>query len=92
MKQKEFIEVVAQDCDMSKSRVKLVLLTMLDTITETLLEGESVQFPGFGTFTTVERAAREGRNPATGEAMTFPASTGVKFKVGAALKRTIKEG
>ena len=84
------IEAVANQCEMTKTQAKEVVLTILDTIEEELVEGNEVQFPGFGTFKTVERAARKGRNPATGKAMDFPASTGVKFKVGAALKRAVK--
>ena len=52
-------------------------------------KGEKVQLVGFGTFEVSERAAREGRNPQTGEAMTIAASKTPKFKAGKALKDSI---
>ena len=55
-------------------------------VSEELKKGEKVQLVGFGTFEVSERAAREGRNPATGEAMTIKASKSPKFKAGKALK------
>ena len=48
-------------------------------------EGDKVALVGFGTFSVSERAAREGRNPATGEKMTIAAKKVVKFKAGAEL-------
>ena len=90
MTQKELIAIVANQCELPKTQAKEVVLTILDTIEEELVDGGVVQFPGFGTFKTVERAARKGCNPATGEAMDFPASTSPKFKAGAALRRAVK--
>lgn len=55
-------------------------------ITAHLKQGERVQCPGFGSFAISERAARQGRNPKTGETITIKASTGVRFKVGKELK------
>ena len=89
MTQKELITIVAHDRSMTRSDAKDVVLTILDIIEEELVGGGVVQFPGFGTFKTAKRAARKGRNPATGEEMMFAASTGVKFKVGAVLKRAV---
>ena len=54
-----------------------------------LKKGEKIQLVGFGTFEVSERAAREGRNPQTGEAMTIAASKTPKFKAGKALKDSI---
>jgi len=56
-----------------------------------MAKGEKVQLVGFGTFEVSERAAREGRNPQTGEAMTIEASKAPKFKAGKALKDSINE-
>ena len=92
MNQNELISTVAERVEVSKSEAKTIILETLDTIKDVLVEGEEVKFPGFGTFKTVERAARNGRNPATGKAMKIAASTGVKFKVGATLKNAVKEG
>ena len=57
-----------------------------DVISEELVKGEKIQIVGFGTFEVTERAARDGRNPKTGEIMTIAASKTPKFKAGKALK------
>ena len=62
---------------------------IIECIIGNLTRGERVQIPGFGTFNISERAAREGRNPATGEAMHIPASKSVRFKPGKALKDAV---
>lgn len=58
-------------------------------ITETLKKGEKVQIPGFGVLQVSERAARQGRNPKTGEAMTIAASKNIKFRPGKELKDAV---
>ena len=62
-----------------------------DVVTETLAADGKVQLVGFGTFDVAERAAREGRNPQTGEAMPIPASKAPRFKAGKALKDAINK-
>ena len=61
----------------------------IDVITEQLKAGDKVQVVGFGTFEVSERAAREGRNPQTGETMKIDACKAPKFKAGKALKDAI---
>ena len=61
-------------------------LSFTDVVAEELKKGEKIQLVGFGTFEVSERAAREGRNPQTGEAMKIAASKSPKFKAGKALK------
>ena len=58
----------------------------IEVVTDELKKGEKVQLVGFGTFEVSERAAREGRNPQTGETMEIKASKTPKFKAGKALK------
>ena len=58
----------------------------LAAIGDALAQGESVQLIGFGTFSVKERAAREGRNPRTGETVKIAASKAPAFKAGKALK------
>lgn len=58
-------------------------------IAEALKAGESARIPGFGSFAVSDRAARKGRNPATGESITIKASRNVRFKVGKELKESI---
>ena len=62
-----------------------------DVVTEELTNNGKVQLVGFGTFDVSERAAREGRNPQTGEAMPIPASKAPRFKAGKALKDAINK-
>ena len=62
------------------------LKAFIDVVSEELKKGEKVQLVGFGTFEVSERAAREGRNPQTGETMEIKASKTPKFKAGKALK------
>ena len=64
---------------------------MIDAISEALAAGEKVALVGFGTFEVSERAAREGRNPRSGETMSIPASKMPKFKAGKALKDMVNE-
>lgn len=62
----------------------------IKAIQDAVINGEKVQLVGFGTFETVERAAREGRNPLTGEAIHIEASKAPKFKAGKAFKDAVK--
>lgn len=64
---------------------------VFDAITEILQDGERVSIPGFGSLTVVERAARQGRNPATGATITIPASKNVRFKPGKDLKEAVND-
>ncbi len=62
---------------------------VIDTITKTLARGEDVTITGFGTFRVVKRAAREGRNPKTGEKIHIGASIKPKFRAGKVLKEAV---
>lgn len=66
----------------SKAEAERKLNYLLETIEEVLLSGDEVNFIGWGKFEVIERAAREGRNPRTGETMNIPAKKAVKFKPG----------
>ncbi len=63
----------------------------IETVTEALKEGEKVQLVGFGTFDIGERAAREGRNPQTGESIQIAASKSPRFKAGKAFKDAVND-
>ena len=86
MNKTELIAAVAEKAEISKKDAEKVLKAFTDVVTEELTKGEKVQLVGFGTFEVSERAAREGRNPQTGETMTIAASKAPKFKAGKALK------
>lgn len=86
MNKTELVVAVAEQADISKKDAEKALKAFVDVVTEEMKKGEKVQLVGFGTFEVSERAAREGRNPQTGETMTIAASKAPKFKAGKALK------
>ena len=86
MNKTEFIAAVAEKAEISKKDSEKALKAFVDVVAEQLKAGDKVQLVGFGTFEVSERAAREGRNPQTGEAMKIAASKSPKFKAGKALK------
>ena len=89
MKKTELISTVAEKCEVKKQDAEKIINAVLDTIVETIAEGEKVQLVGFGTFEVSERAAREGRNPQTGKTMKIAACKAPKFKAGKALKDAV---
>ena len=89
MNKTEFIAAVAEKAEISKKDSEKALKAFVDVVTEQLKAGEKVQLVGFGTFEVSERAAREGRNPQTGETMKIEACKAPKFKAGKALKDAI---
>ncbi len=90
MNKTDLIEQVALKADLSKGKASEAVEAVLKTIADTLAKKEDVAILGFGTFSAEERGERRGRNPATGESMTIPATTVVKFKPGKALKDMVK--
>lgn len=90
MNKTEYIAAVAGAADISKAQASAVVEACIAVITKALKKGESVQITGFGTFEVAKRAARQGRNPATGQQIKIPASKAPKFKAGAVLKAAIK--
>ena len=89
MNKTELIAAMAEVSGVSKKDTEAVLKAFTEVVSEELKKGEKVQLVGFGTFEVSERAAREGRNPATGEAMQIEADKAPKFKAGKALKDMI---
>lgn len=86
MNKSELIELMATRADISKSTAGDALEAVLDGIAGSLGKGENVTLVGFGTFSVSRRAARDGRNPRTGETIKIKASNLAKFKAGKALK------
>ena len=89
MNKTEFIAAVAEKAEISKKDSEKAQKAFVDVVAEQLKAGDKVQLVGFGTFEVSERAAREGRNPQTGETMTIAACKAPKFKAGKALKDAI---
>ena len=86
MNKTELVAAMAEQTNLSKKDAEAALKAFIDVVSEELKKGEKVQLVGFGTFEVSERAAREGRNPQTGETMEIKASKTPKFKAGNALK------
>ena len=86
MNKAELVAKMAEKSGMTKKDTEVALNSFMASVEESLVAGEKVQLVGFGTFETRERAAREGRNPQTGETMEIKASKTPKFKAGKALK------
>lgn len=91
MNKTELIAVVAEKAELSKKDAENAINAFADAVSEELVKGGKVQIVGFGTFEVSERAAREGRNPKTGEAMLIAASRNPKFKAGKSLKDMLNE-
>ena len=89
MNKTELVAAIAEEAGLSKKDAEQALKAFTDIVAAELKKGEKIQLVGFGTFEVSERAAREGRNPQTGEAMTIEASKSPKFKAGKALKDAI---
>lgn len=85
MNKADLIDAMAAEAGISKAAAKKALDAFTDKVTETLASGGRVSLVGFGTFSTSERSAREGRNPQTGQTIKIPAKTVAKFKAGSEL-------
>ena len=91
MNKTQLIEVVALKADLKKKDAEAAVNAITEAIAEALKAGDKVQLVGFGTFEVKERAAREGRNPKTGETITIAASKAPVFTAGKALKDAVNE-
>lgn len=89
MNKSELVAAIANAAGLSKKDAEGALNAFTETVTNELKNGGKVQLVGFGTFEVAERAARTGRNPATGATMEIKASKAPKFKAGKALKDAI---
>ena len=73
-----------------KAQTQRMVEAVFDAITATLARGEEVAVTGFGSFRVMKRAARDGRNPKTGEKIRIAASIKPKFRAGKALKEAVQ--
>ena len=89
MNKTDLIAAIAEKSGLTKKDSEKALKAFTDVVANELKANGKVQLVGFGTFEVSERAAREGRNPQTGETMTIAASKAPKFKAGKALKDAI---
>ena len=86
MKKSDIASHVAAKTSLSKADPAAALDAVLSAISDALARGESVSIAGFGTFSAKGRAARQGRNPRTGESIAIAASNVPSFKAGNGLR------
>lgn len=89
MNKSEFIAAIAEHADLTKVQAAAVVDAFTSTVTEALKNGDTVSLIGFGSFSVRERAAREARNPRTGEMIKLKASKAPVFKAGKAFKEAL---
>lgn len=90
MNKKVLIEQIAERLGTTQKAAREHLEATIDVIADALAEGTEVKIFKFGTFSVVERAARMGHNPATGEAMRIEATKSPKFKPSSYLKSLVR--
>ena len=90
MKKSELAAQVATQTSLSKAQAERAVDAVFSAIGEALTSGKSVVIAGFGTFTTKERGARQGRNPRTGKPIAIAASRAPAFKAGKALRDAVR--
>lgn len=86
MTKSELAARVAEKLSVSKATADASVNALFEVIGDAMAIGESVSIAGFGTFSVKERAAREGRNPRTGEPITIAATKVASFKAGKGLR------
>jgi len=86
MTKTELVDAIAKGAGISKDKAKAALEALISAVSSSLKKGKSVTITGFGTFKVSHRAAREGRNPQTGETMKIKATNVPSFKAGKGLK------
>ncbi len=89
MNKGDLIDAVADAAGITKGQATDAVSAVFDSIQKTLKKGDRAAFVGFGTFSTSRRAARDGRNPRTGETIKIAAKTLVKFKAGKGLTDSV---
>ena len=90
MNKSELVDAIAAEAGLSKSDAEKALNATIETVKGAVAKGDKVTLPGFGSWSKTQRAARQGRNPRTGDVVQSPASNGVKFSAGAQFKAAVK--
>ncbi len=91
MTKKELVAKMADSAGVSKAAAEKALAGAITAMEQALKKGEKVSLVGFGTFSTVERKARQGRNPQTGKPIKIKARKAVRFKAGKRLADKVKK-
>lgn len=89
MTKNDLAEQIAQRTGLAASQARQVVEATIEVVSDELAAGGEVSLAGFGKFSVSQRAAREGRNPATGETIKIAASKAAKFSAASALKKRL---
>ena len=89
MNKSDLIDAMAKEAEVSKAAAGRALDAAISAITTAVAKGDNVTLVGFGTFKSAKRAAREGKNPKTGEKIKIPATVVPKFSAGASFKAAV---
>lgn len=89
MNKGELIDQIAEQTELSKKHITMVLDGAVDAITEAVAAGDKVTLVGFGSFERRDRKEREGRNPKTGDTMVIPATKVPAFSAGKVFKTKV---
>jgi DNA-binding protein HU-beta len=89
MTKNELAEKIAQRADLGAGQAREVVEAVIESVADELAAGGEVSLAGFGKFSISKRAARQGRNPATGEMINIAASNAAKFSAASALKKRL---
>lgn len=87
---KEFVDAFAEKTGKTKKESAEIVEAFLETVKEVIVKDGGVKFTGFGQFEVKERAARECRNPQTGEPVSVPETKTLKFKASSLMKEAVK--
>ncbi len=91
MNKSELIEALSKETGLTSAKAGDALNSLIGIITTAVVKGQTVQVTGFGSFSYTKRAARKGRNPATGEAIKIAASKTVRFSTGQTFKNAVNK-
>ena len=91
MNKMQLIDEVAKKAGISKKDAGAAIEAFTDTVEKVLKSGDRLQIVGFGSFESIKRAARKGKNPRTGEVIKIPAVSVPKFRAGSALKEAARK-
>ena len=86
----QLIEAIADDMGVSKAQAERFLNSFVQTVMDHVIKGNDINITGFGSFKKVQRKARKGVNPKTGEPLDIPATNSVSFKVGKTFKESVR--
>lgn len=86
MNKRELVDEVAKDTELTKKEVATIIDAITEVVEKTVAKGERVSLVGFGTFSSVDKAERNGRNPKTGQLIKIKAKKVPKFHAGKGLK------